>query len=251
MLEIAEPELSIIRLTNLEREELKAAEGVIRESIGAFMRCGAALSLIRRKRLYREKYASFDSYITERWGTSKAAGEQLISCYHIAEGLQGAGIKVGAGVLQSAMVPLASVPGLEGLRAAVWDYAVSLCPEAESPPGSLMRRITGLIREALDGNGGEGAEEAETERARAPLTEGHGRPLGKGKKSSGRDERFLRAIVRLSGYRGFCVPLIASQIQSEKMAAYAFRACERLKVRLGEVEEAIVRVFPSAPGQKT
>jgi len=149
------------------------------------------------------------------------------------------------------MRPLESVPGWEGLRAAVWKYAVSLCPEQGSPPVTLMRRITGIIREALaEGwdDDGDGAPEPETESVDKP--EPLGRPEGNSRKKSAGDERFLRAVTRLSAYRGFSVPLIASQVQTERMAAYAFRACERLKERLEEVEKAIVRQFPSAQAQK-
>src|SRR6516162_7876182 len=145
MLDLAEPERSIIRLTNREREELACAEAEIGETIGAFLRCGRSLSLIRSKRLYREGYATFDRYVEERWAISKAAAGQLLNCYHIAEGLEGAGIKLPADTLQSSMRPLASVPRLEGLRAVVWKYAVSLCPDAGSPPVTVMRRITGII----------------------------------------------------------------------------------------------------------
>lgn len=243
MLDLAEPERTIIRLTCREREELARAEAEIGETIGAFLRCGAALSLIRRKRLYRETHVTFDRYVAERWAMSKAAAELLLSSYHIAEGLEQAGIKLPSDTLQSSMRPLASVPGKEGLRAAVWQYALSLCPEAASPPVSLLRRITGIIGEALAGGWDDEVEGA-------PEPEGHGRPFGN-KKTPWGDERFLRAVCRLSVYRQFSVPLIASQVRSERMAAYAFRACERLKVRLGEVEAAIVRQYPSAPTQET
>jgi hypothetical protein len=250
MLDLAEPERSIIRLTNREREELACAEAEIGETIGAFLRCGRSLSLIRSKRLYREGYATFDRYVEERWAISKAAAGQLLNCYHIAEGLEGAGIKLPADTLQSSMRPLASVPRLEGLRAVVWKYAVSLCPDAGSPPVTVMRRITGIIREALaegwddDGDGAPGREIEGVDNRK-----GLGRPLGNKKTPAG-DERFLRAVTRLSAYRGFSVPLIASQVRTERMAAYAWRACERLKGRLEEVEKAIVRQFPSAQAQK-
>jgi len=235
MLDLAEPELSIIRLTGREREELARAEAEIGETIGAFLRCGAALSLIRRKRLYRETHATFDRYVEERWGVSKAAAEGLLSSYHIAEGLQQAGVKLSADTLQSSIRPLAGVPGKEGLRAAVWQYASSLCPVAPSPPAVLLRRIVRTIKEAL------ASDEGERERADKPG--GLGRPLGNRRAV---DERFLRAVTRMASYSGFCVPLIAAQVQSEKMAGYVWRSCERLKERLNAVECALESQFPHA-----
>ena len=70
MLQLAEPKLSIIRLTSREREEFARAEAEIGETIGAFLRCGRSLSLIRGKRLFREAYPTFDQYVEERWAIS-------------------------------------------------------------------------------------------------------------------------------------------------------------------------------------
>ena len=258
MLDIAEPERTIIRLTSCEREEFARAEAEIGETLSAFLRCGAALSVIRNKRLYREKFVLFADYVRERWGMSESAAGALLTNYHIAEQLEGAGIKLPAEVTQSAMKALSRVPRLEGLRGAVWEYARGLSPGVAWPPVVLLQRITRIILEVLVKDGTwalhedentdgasnrvlEGSEVLESERAR---------PIG-GKRASVGDERFLRAVTRLSAYQGFSVPLIASQVQTERMAAYAFRACERLKLRLGEVEEAIVRQFPNAPTQQT
>ena len=60
MLDLAEPERSIIKLTKREREEFEECEREIGETISEFLRCGRALSLIRSKRLYRETHATFD-----------------------------------------------------------------------------------------------------------------------------------------------------------------------------------------------
>jgi hypothetical protein len=50
----------------------------------------------------------------------------------------------------------------------------------------------------------------------------------------------------MASYSGFCVPLIAAQVQSEKMAGYVWRSCERLKERLNAVECALESQFPHA-----
>jgi hypothetical protein len=263
VLNIVEPERSIIRLTSREREEFARAEAEIGETIGAFLRCGRSLSLIRSKRLYREAYPTFDRYVAERWAISKAAAGTLLSSYHIAEQLEEAGIRLPHTVTQSSMRTLAGCAREEGLRAAVWQYAVSLSPEAGCPPLALLRRICGIIREALGSDGVwdcEGASPGDHDDVDGagnrvleecgPAEEPCGRPEGNKKRVRG-DERFLRAIARLAGYHGFSVPLVVSQVESEKMAGYVWRSCERLKQRLEEVEEAIVRQFPSAQRQET
>jgi hypothetical protein len=251
MLDLPEIEKSIIRLTGREREELATCEREIGQTISEFLRCGRALSVIRSKRLFRETHPTFDAYIKERWALGIAATETLLSSYHIAEQLEEAGINLPAQVTQSAMRSLSKVSPTEGLRAAVWRYAASISPGAACPPISLLRRISRIIRSALDecdnvDGAGNYVDEEESEES----TEG--RPPGNDRRKpakDARDERFLRAVTRLSAYSGFSVPLIASQVTSEGMAAYAWKACERLKERLEEVEKAIVRQFPNAKAQ--
>jgi hypothetical protein len=153
------------------------------------------------------------------------------------------------------MRSLVKLSPLEGLRAAVWRYAVTVAPGASCPPIALLQRISRIIREALDADaaGVDGAgtpidEAAAEEPAKPEESSAEGRPLGNIRqnhaKKSDPDQRFIRAVTRLSAYSGFSVPLIASQVTSDQMASYVWRSCERLKSRLDEVERAIVRQFP-------
>jgi hypothetical protein len=204
--------------------------------------------------LYRETHATFDQYVVERWGLGIGAADTLIRSYHIAEGLEEAGIKLPAQTTQSAMRSLSRVSPVEGLRAATWRYAVSISPGAECPPIGLLQRISKIIRDALaqDDDAVDGAgNRVDGEEKLEETTEG--RPLGNGgkkKRMAARDERFLRALTRMSSYQGFSVPLIVSQIGSETMASYAWKACERLKERLDAIEAAIVKAYPDAQTQR-
>jgi hypothetical protein len=260
MLNIVEPQLSIIRLTNSERQEFQRAESEIGETLNAFLRCGAALSVIRNKRLYREGYPSFEAYVRERWGMSEGAAGALLTNYHIAKELEELGIKLPLAVTQSSMKALSRVPRLEGLRATVWQYALGLAPSASCPPLSLLRKITSTVREALSSDGeweGEGASVGDDEvdgAGNRVLEEGGEEPCGRpegNKKAPVCDQRFLRSVTRLAGYSGFSVPLVVSQVGSERMAGYVWRSCERLKGRLEEVEVAILKQFPDVRNQKT
>jgi hypothetical protein len=258
MLDLPEIEKSIIRLTGREREELQECECAVTSGLSEFLRVGKALSTIRNKRLFRETHPTFEAYIKERWGLGIGGTESLITSYHIAEQLEEAGINLPAQVTQSAMRSLSKVSPTEGLRAAVWRFASSISPGAECPPIALLQRITRIIREALyekeiaaDGSGNpidEGSEEDAP--AQSAETETRGRPLGNGSrkntKKGANDERFLRALIRMSSYRGFSVPLIVSQIGSEKMASYTWTTCERLKERLDAIEAAILKAYPHA-----
>jgi hypothetical protein len=252
MLGILEPEKSIIRLTKREHEELAGLEQEVAAGLSEFLRVGRALSRIRSRRLFRETHASFDANVTERWGLGIGGTGALITSYHIAEQLMDAGINLPAQTTQSAMRSLAKLSPLEGLRASVWRFAVSLSPGASCPPTSLLQKITRIISAALaaedanvDGAGNRVDEETEESEQSA-----EGRPLGNIRqnqaKKSDPDQRFLRAVTRLSAYSGFSVPLIASQVTSDQMASYVWRSCERLKSRLDEVEQALLRQFPNA-----
>jgi hypothetical protein len=69
------------------------------------------------------------------------------------------------------------------------------------------------------------------------------------KKVQPRDERFLRAVTRMACYSGFSIPLIVSQLGSDKMAAYTVAACGRLQKRLREVQMAVRKAFSRAEYQ--
>ena len=201
--------------------------------------------------MYRETHATFDQYVVERWGLGIGAADTLLTSYHIAEQLEEAGINLPAQVTQSAMRSLSKVSPVEGLRAATWRYAVSISPGAECPPLSLLRRISGIIRDAIaEGDNIDGAGNCVEEEESEEFTEG--RPLrngGREKRTPAYDERFLRSLVRLSSYQGFSVPLIVSQIGSEKMASYTWKTCERMKERLDAIERAILEAYPDAKAQ--
>lgn len=76
---------SIAKLTEVENEELRIAEGRIRKGLKAFIEVGSALSLIKEKRLYRQSHRTFAAYLRERWGFNKAHGYRLINSAHFLE----------------------------------------------------------------------------------------------------------------------------------------------------------------------
>lgn len=64
---VHDPEEPVGPLTAAERKELNTAEVVIQRGWNTFMEVGSALLEIRTKRLYRERYETFQSYVTDRW----------------------------------------------------------------------------------------------------------------------------------------------------------------------------------------
>jgi hypothetical protein len=258
MLQLSEPERSIIKLTARERDALLECEREVEASISEFLRCGRALARIRSGRLYRESHATFEVYCLERWGMSNSATNSLVTSFRIYEQLEAEGINVPPTATQTAMRSLQQLPAIEGLRAAAWRYGVSICPGAQCPPSSVLRKVSTILRDALDNVDGAGnpvddedQNEGQNQNEESESST-QGRTIGRFRthaKKSDPDQRFLRAVTRLSAYSGFSVPLIASHVVSDKMAAYVFQSCERLKSRLDEVEQALLRQFPNAQAQ--
>ena len=54
-------------LTKPERDTLAQCEGIIERGLRTFIEVGTALMAIRNSRLYRERYGTFDAYVTARW----------------------------------------------------------------------------------------------------------------------------------------------------------------------------------------
>jgi hypothetical protein len=198
MISVAEPGLSIIRLTRRERETLLECEREVEASISQFVRCSRALARIRSGRLYREAYSTFEAYCLECWGMSHSACDILATSFRIYEQLESEGVDVGDTATQSSMRALQRLPAIAGMRSATWRYARELCPDAPCPPLSLLHRVCGIIRDALDdadeaGNCCEDEEEPSDIGERRPPRTG-----ARKKKVQPRDERFLRAVTRMA-----------------------------------------------------
>lgn len=73
-----EPELAPEPLTAAEAERLSALEARIEAGLTTFVEVGNALAEVRDARLYRERWGTFERYLTERWGLSRRRGYQLI-----------------------------------------------------------------------------------------------------------------------------------------------------------------------------
>lgn len=65
-------------LTPDERAVLKACEATIAENLGAWVNTTNAMIEIVERRLYRETHPTFESYLADTWGVSRAHGHRLI-----------------------------------------------------------------------------------------------------------------------------------------------------------------------------
>lgn len=74
-------------LTKGERAALDKCEDIIERGKKTFVSVGLALSEIRDKRLYRQKYSSFRIYCEQRWGFSETYGTRLIQAAEVVKAL--------------------------------------------------------------------------------------------------------------------------------------------------------------------
>lgn len=70
-------------LTHDEQCELKQCEETIERGLHTFHEVGAALLVVRDKRLYRKSHRTFEEYCRERWGMANSTRHCRDRCSHI------------------------------------------------------------------------------------------------------------------------------------------------------------------------
>jgi len=70
-------------LTVIERRDLVRLETEVRRDLKAFLRVGRALLEIKRRRLYRERYGSFEAYCYGVWGWKKSQAYRMLDAAEI------------------------------------------------------------------------------------------------------------------------------------------------------------------------
>lgn len=75
------------RLTSTEAQELVGCEEVIENGLNIWYQVGEALLHIRDKRLYREKFGTFEEYCRERWQMTRRNANYLIEAADVRDGL--------------------------------------------------------------------------------------------------------------------------------------------------------------------
>lgn len=72
-------DVTTAKLDHMEVILLMRLEAVVEEGQLVFIEVGQALATIRDKRLYREGYATFEEYISDRWAITDRRARQLIA----------------------------------------------------------------------------------------------------------------------------------------------------------------------------
>jgi len=70
-------------LTTREQRELGRAERTIARGLKSFLSVGLALKRIRDERLYRQRYDTFEAYVSERWELSRTRAYELCAASQV------------------------------------------------------------------------------------------------------------------------------------------------------------------------
>jgi hypothetical protein len=128
-------------LTTAEQQQLADLESVVEQGLQTFFAVGTALATIRDSRLYREDYATFETYCCERWGLQRSRAYQLIDAAAAAQNVQN--FIHSAPTIESHAAALARLPTPEQQREA-WVRVVQQA-------GQAGKRVTAaLVRAVVD-----------------------------------------------------------------------------------------------------
>lgn len=117
-------------LTSTEKLKLVDLELVIERGLQTFVEVGAALTLIRDQKLYRESHGTFEEYCQDRWGWTDRRARQLMDASavvgHLTDGSE-TGTTVPVNERQAREIGKVS----KEKRAEVWSEAVETAPKKE------------------------------------------------------------------------------------------------------------------------
>jgi hypothetical protein len=121
-------------LNEAEKRQRAECEEVIRRGWNTFVEVGQALSSIRDKRLYRDRYGTFEGYCRRKWELSKSHAYRMIESAAVASVLSPIGVKLTS---ESQARPLAGLAP-QSIPAA-WKRAQELAGAGEVT-ASVVRR---------------------------------------------------------------------------------------------------------------
>jgi hypothetical protein len=128
-------------LSDYERNRLERNEQKIQDALLTFVEMGEALEDIRKNRLYREGFESFEDYCRKRWNFSRQRAYQLIEGAKIAELLS---TEVTIWPTNEAQVrPLAGLSNEEATEA--WKMAKTLAGKKEIS-GRIVKEAVSTLR---------------------------------------------------------------------------------------------------------
>lgn len=126
-------------LSQDQKTELARCEAVIRQGLETFLDVGRALTTIREKGLYKDKYSTFEDYCRERWEFSKTHANRLIGAAKVVDVLTPNGVTIDS---ESQIRPLTGLDSDQVQRA--WKKVEEMAGGGRIT-ANLVRRAAGEI----------------------------------------------------------------------------------------------------------
>jgi hypothetical protein len=136
------------RLSANERRLLKTFERRIQEGAEALFAVGQALRAIQEQRLYRETHATFEQYLSERWGLSRSDGYRQIQAARLHDDVSPIGDKLGLRLTsESHYRPLAKLDDPADVKAVLQEVARKAPKDAAGQRHVTAEVIATAVRE--------------------------------------------------------------------------------------------------------
>ena len=209
---------NIVPLNDHEKARLVQLECSIEKGLSTFLSVARCFAEIRSRRLYRDRYHDFQTYVKERFALSRSSVDGMIRSAQTAELLEANGAHLPDGISEAAVRPLNAL-GNPDLQKASWNLVRAVCPD-RVPTQPVVSKIVRIIRNAIEPVNRNGSEHPSRERP------------------------FVQAAQRLAVYDGFDAMLVVAHIGKLPSAWRIHMACGQLIDRCAAVRNALVDRFP-------
>jgi hypothetical protein len=137
-------------LTTAEKEVLANCERVVNAGLETFVEVGQALMTIRDRRLYREKYTTFEDYCVTRWRLSSSRARQLIKASQVVANVE----SVTGVTLENEAQARALAPHVQEIQTAVAQIAANTAPLDDSGKPKMtadhLRSVAKVLTEVIN-----------------------------------------------------------------------------------------------------
>ncbi|WP_330252171.1 hypothetical protein OG874_39725 [Nocardia sp. NBC_00565] len=133
-------------LDDREQAQLTACESSIDGLRVAFWAAGRALQIVRDGRLYRDRHATFDEYVEQRWDMQRSYAHKLIRAWPLAAKLHPVAPAINEGQVRE-LLPVAVQHGED---AAVTVYTTIAGTDDVKVTAGMLREAVALLPERFD-----------------------------------------------------------------------------------------------------
>ena len=136
-------------LTSAEKADLERYESTIAANLAAFFKVGFALSEVKRRKLYRGEFKTFEGYCLKKWEMHRAYAYRLIGAAEVYKNLSPMG-DIPLPESERQVRPLIGLTPIIALKA--WRRAVAEVGSTGKITGAVIQKAVGEVtRKAKDG----------------------------------------------------------------------------------------------------